>query len=397
MRTIVLLLTTIGGGAALGYGQHLWKTYGEENRFDISKAVGHVPVAETTEAGELPTATVVDGLIYNFGTMDKGETRQHTFVIRNDGKVPLKLKLRDTSCKCTLAEFDEAEVPPGGTQPVTLEWKSPDYTDAFSQNARIQTNDPSNRLLELRVIGRISVPIRPMPEQLFVGEIPVAEGFEGAIDLLAFKADSLQVASIEWLQPDPDRRLEVVPEPIAADDPVRVADPTIRSGVRLKVRGPAGLPLGPLRGDFRVVTDPPTIEPFDLSVQGRVVGDYTIDTLRRAPFDPQRNMIDMGTIPASQSKSLEISLIVRGGAAETVEISIDPQEIDPNAVLKAEVMPKRRLGAITSIPIRIDLVGRGETFSRLGPTPELLGKIVVRTTDPTTPVIDVYVKFALTQ
>jgi len=397
MREVILLAVALMIGTAIGAGQYLAATSGERNEFQVAKLVDQVPGVEEEIDGKRGKLEVTNGVLHNFGSMDKGETRSHTFILKNVGDGSLQLKLLDTSCKCTLADFDYAVLEPGEEKEVTLEWSSIDYVESFSQNARIQTNDIERRQLELKVIGKIVIPIRPTPEAIAMGQFKVTDGFDVSFDVYAFKADGLKVTGWEWIDSANTDRLLVQPNEIAADDPTLVRDPSIRSAVRVHVIGNPGLPIGPLRNTLRIDTDPPTPDPILISIAGTGVGAYTIDTLRRVPFDVDRNMIEIGTVSAQRDKTIEVALVVRGEAAETVEITVDQEAIDPADHLQVTVKPKQRFGPIASFPIEIRLVGNGSSISRLGPTPELLGKIVLRTTDPSTPTIEVYVKFAIVQ
>ena len=92
-----------------------------------------------------------------------------------------------------------------------------------------------------------------------------------------------------------------------------------------------------------------------------------------------------------------INLFVRGDAADSVEISIDEGDVTPSSVLSAVVLDKKNVGPLTSFPIELSLKGAGQSISRLGPQPQDLGVVVLKTTDPSTPEIRLYVKFALTE
>ncbi len=397
MRDVILVTIALAIGAALGTGQYLSATSGERNVFQVTKLQEKLPQVETTPDGKHGRVEVVNDSLHDFGSMDKGEEGSHTFVIRNAGDGDLQLKLLDTSCKCTLAKFDHAVLKPGEEKEVTLEWKTVDYSETFSQNARIQTNDPTKRQLELRVIGRVVVPIRPIPEAIAMGNFQVANGFDVAFDIHSYRSPDLKVTGWRWVDSEDDSLLSVELQTIGSDDPIRVADPTIASLERVRILGRPGLPIGPFRRVLEVTTDPPTIDPILIPVSGSGVGAYTIDTLRRVPFDPSRNMIELGAIPSRQDKTVEISLVVRGEMADSVTVDVDPEGYEPAGFIEVKVKPKQRFGAIASFPIEVRIVGNGSTVSRLGPTPDLLGKFTLRTDDPTTPKIEVYIKFALVQ
>lgn len=52
---------------------------------------------------------------FDFGTVNEGEIVEHTFKFTNTGKVPLTVLRARSSCGCTIPEWPEEPIPPGGT------------------------------------------------------------------------------------------------------------------------------------------------------------------------------------------------------------------------------------------------------------------------------------------
>jgi hypothetical protein len=52
---------------------------------------------------------------YNFGTVTEGELVVHSFKFTNTGNVPLVIQKARSSCGCTIPEWPEEPIPPGGT------------------------------------------------------------------------------------------------------------------------------------------------------------------------------------------------------------------------------------------------------------------------------------------
>src|ERR1043165_4938986 len=71
--------------------------------------------------------------VYHFGTMQRGTTKSHDFIIRNVGKAPLKLQFVSVTCKCTHPNVPEAPIPPGGSATVKLEWAAKSDNGPFTQ------------------------------------------------------------------------------------------------------------------------------------------------------------------------------------------------------------------------------------------------------------------------
>src|SRR5262249_31790011 len=92
---------------------------------------------------------VVDEPHYDFGSMQRGTSKSHEFVIRNTGNAPLKIRNGGTTCKCTLSKVAEESIPPNGSTKVKLEWTAKIDNGPFSQEATILTNDPTESQIKL--------------------------------------------------------------------------------------------------------------------------------------------------------------------------------------------------------------------------------------------------------
>src|SRR5688572_22921904 len=91
---------------------------------------------ERETRGRAKTVTpqaVTDETEFDFGVMDPLTMGSHVFVIRNAGDAPLRLQAGPTSCKCTLSNVAQNEIPPGGSGEVRLEWNSGRKLPHFQQ------------------------------------------------------------------------------------------------------------------------------------------------------------------------------------------------------------------------------------------------------------------------
>lgn len=61
-----------------------------------------------------------DQTIFDFGEVTEGEMVEHTFSFTNTGNVPLLITDARSTCGCTVPEWPETPVPPGGTGQITV-------------------------------------------------------------------------------------------------------------------------------------------------------------------------------------------------------------------------------------------------------------------------------------
>ena len=170
MRITLLSLAVILLGIALGVGLSVLRIGTAPWHPDLGQ--GQRPAGcDRRPAGRLPKV-VVDQTVYDFGTLDMAAKGSHDFLFRNAGDAPLKLVSGGTSCRCTLSELGQEEIPPGGSTKVTLTWKPIDKTGPYQQTAKILTNDPARPRVTLTISGRITVAVQLSPPELvFSGAI----------------------------------------------------------------------------------------------------------------------------------------------------------------------------------------------------------------------------------
>jgi len=61
---------------------------------------------------------------FDFGEATEGDVVVHKFKFTNTGKVPLTILKARSSCGCTIPEYPEEPVPPGGTGEITAKFNT---------------------------------------------------------------------------------------------------------------------------------------------------------------------------------------------------------------------------------------------------------------------------------
>jgi hypothetical protein len=80
-----------------------------------------------------------------FGTVNEGDVVEHTFKFTNTGKIPLTILKCRSSCGCTVPEWPEEPIPPGGTGEIrakfNTEGKMNDQKKTITVTANTYPND----------------------------------------------------------------------------------------------------------------------------------------------------------------------------------------------------------------------------------------------------------------
>ncbi len=162
MKMGTLLLALVVAGACVG--GIVWIAGGvDQVQVTPPKSTTDSEGLEISATGPYPKA-VVPETTYHFEPMSVGASQSHTFIIKNEGEAPLRLKKGETTCKCTLSDLAKDSIPQGAQAEVELTWTPKSSGPDFTQEASIHTNDPDNKLIRLTVTGPVHELLTIHPE-----------------------------------------------------------------------------------------------------------------------------------------------------------------------------------------------------------------------------------------
>ncbi len=242
---------------------------------------------------------------FDFGTVEKGDTGSHTFIIKNEGPGALQVKPGRTSCpQCTIGAVSPAneDIPPGGTAEVLVKWDIKAGASKFRQTADVHTNDPNSQKLVFAITGIVDTPLHLTPSDTWqMGDMAENEPtlVEGVLYSLIL--DDIDIARAECANP----LVTVTWEKATASD---LAEKSGKSGVKVKVAVAPGSAIGPFRETVKLHTT---------ARKGTVV-EFTLIGKRSGPiefkgrgFYPEKNVFNVGEFPAAEGKKTKLQMYVR--------------------------------------------------------------------------------------
>jgi len=392
MKTIILALTATVLGSAVGVAL----TYNELT------SVGNVGLGSPVDVLELGSATIarqqagiprlaVEGeREYDFGVMERGTTSSHAFVIKNEGRGPLRLEKGETSCKCTLSELTNGSLSPGESTEITLEWTPKEYEPVFHQTAEIRTNDPLTPILTLTIRGKVIQSVRTSPESIALGSIPLNKPTLTEVKLFSYADHPLEVTEIEWA-------LEEIASYFSAevvDMPREVVetDPDAKGGKLVKIRIESGLPLGPINQKIRLTTNLLESPVIEVPLTMNVTGDVSI--VGRG-YSNESATLMLGRIKSEKGYVARLNVLVKGPDREGTEVSVG--EVKPADVLKVTLGEKKQVknGEIYMIPLEIAIPAGSRSASHISTNRNDQGSVVLETNHPEAKRIEIAVRFAV--
>ena len=358
----------------------------------VKEGDSKVPVVETgipipIKTGPLPKAVVDGPMEHDFGTMEQGQKGEHSFTIRNDGKVPMELVARkeDHSCQCTLGSLGANGLKPGESTIVKLSWEIKNPAPVFQHWAKIRTNDPDNLELMFRVKGIVGQRLVAKPgTEIPLGLISEGKTITRTLTLHSDIVDKFEIKKIESSSPlitvehrpmTEDERREVLKEVAmqlmsstntahdhkpgekhnhADDDPgdpsksppsplavvftpeMIAKAPKAKSGYQLTLSIKPEMAIGKFRESVTLHTDIEKYESITIYIDGARPGPTQILATPGIGWAPEESLVRLPRFPAKEGKKAKLLLFLNKNTGdqkfELSKLSVNPP------TLKCEVI-----------------------------------------------------------
>lgn len=264
---------------------------------------------------------------FDFGRMDPGSKGQHAFVIKNVGDGALTIKVKRTSCKCTVGGVEHNVVGPGESTHVLLEWNTGHTLVDYQQTATIETNDPDNREIDLHVKGLIRCEIGATVEEIDFDNIEPGKPVTVRTFLYSQMWNDFEVIDLKTGLPDVNWEVS----PVVEEERPKIDAKGIQ---RLQITLSGRLPQGNFQDRLRMMVRPKDHEgeavSFELPIKGK--------TLRRlavygSAIDGDVGIL-LGNVKQGTAKRAKLLMKVRD---DELNLNVQEVKIEPE-FLKAEVV-----------------------------------------------------------
>ncbi|MBN2023700.1 MAG: DUF1573 domain-containing protein [Pirellulales bacterium] len=393
MRSLFVLVgvALVGTGSGIAWGYLQQRVALGPSRLPIERmlAGGSTSSGVHGDTAATPKIEVVES-VFDFGVMDSREKGEHEFTIRNVGQAVLLLHEAGTSCRCALGELKKRALYPGESTKLTLTWTAAEYFGPFEQTARLDTTDPAQPVVTLKVKGRITSPLRAAPPELVFTRLSVDQAAQGETCLFAYSAKDLQAEGFELLDKDTAAFFEVGFFPLEKEQ--IAAEPDAQSGVRVEVAVKPGLPQGTFEQTIRVKTNLAAAPTVDIVVKGRVGSDISV--LGRG-WNERKALIDLGLIDGAEGARQQFRLVVRGPYRR--EVAFEILDVHPRGLLEAELGKPTEInqGVAVQTPLLVRVIEGGKSANYLGAKQGDIGYILLGATHPHVRELKIPVRFAV--
>ena len=327
----------------------------------------------------------IDSERFDFGSMEQGETRSHSFTVMNTGGAPLELSKLTTTCKCTIGDFGKNKLDPGESTKITLEWTANTSEGNFRQEATIRTNDPTRPMLTLTVHGNVTFSHRVVPERIVFDGVSPSSGRTAIARIGSAKKDNLEITGYELLNKETAEFFDVAIAKIPAEE--LFEDTT--SGQLITIKAKPGLPLEPIRQTLKLTTNLENAPTIELPIEGIVRSDITI---AGRGFLAAANKLTLGHIRSDEGAKAELKVIVRGPHRKDVNLKVASKTPEDALVTLGEPVHQTN---VTLIPLTIEIPKGARSGNYLGSQQGKMGEIHLETGHPHTKEMTIYLSMLI--
>lgn len=402
LRAIGCTVLALGIGVAVGVG---WAYYRVRSAYDPRVLIhGGKLLPEAPPAGQPRPKLVVEETEYHFGVLDDDVTRRHAFIFRNEGDGVLTLTAGTTSCRCTWVDLRQTEVPPGGSTEVVIEWNTKDQSGPYRQTATVHTNDPEHPEVILTISGEVRPALKVTPPELVFGNIRVGESIQGEAKIFSYITQDFQILSYRWEKSPSASKMppfEVSIKPISGDELREAADPSEasapaskaqpRSGFLVQIRSKPFSSMGTFSQTLLLKTNVAENPQVEIPVEVTVVSDIS---LFGPGWNEKAGILSFLPIHRGQQAERKLTLVCRGPFSRKIRYQI--QTVEPE-FLQVELGKPTMLGkeeaSLTPLVVRIP--PNVEPVNYLGGENYPLGRILLSTSHPQVPQLEIKVRFAV--
>ena len=330
---------------------------------------GPAAVVPKKPDGPAPAVDVEGGTSFNFGTLPQMITSSHAWVVKNVGRADLKLVVKGTTCKCTVANLGaggESAIKPGDKTEIRLEWNTKEVSGEFRQTATIATNDPLHPELTFEVAGDVEPPIVMYPPDpvVHIATIPNEKGEVVSKAFFSPDRPGFKITAVTSSRPE---LVEGAVKPLEGDQLRQFSSRgKVKAGQLLEVRIKPGTALGPFSEELILATDHPSRPELRLVVMGRLVGPINL-----APEE-----VRLINVSGPRGGHALLSVFVRGQDDTKFTVEKAP------APLKVEIKPADEQARASASTVKTRQYRMTVTVPPGTPAGEIVGTIELKTDHP---------------
>lgn len=206
---------------------------------------------------------VVDEPTFDFGTVPQGTIVEHTFLLRNTGKLPIEIRQIHPACGCTTAALGSTSLGSGATALLKVKFDTTGFEGYKVKGVKIYTNSTERPNTTVSLQGKVKLDVEIDPPRVYFGRVVRGSSKEKKVTLLSEKDSAIKILDIS---------------PRSDQIQLDIEDVTIgeRTGKKIVVHLRDSIPVGIFRNRIIVKTSSPANPVRNIPVFARVEGDLIL-------------------------------------------------------------------------------------------------------------------------
>ena len=299
------------------------------------------PATPAVAAKEAPAASKPDAVVketnFDAGTVTRGDTITHDFVVKNDGNGTLEITRVQPTCGCTVTQFDRS-IAPGKAGKITASVHTAAFSGPIHKTIMVATNDSKMANFQLSIKANIKsiLNVSPQENQNF-GLVFKGQPMEKTFDIKSSDGEPFEITSVQAQDNNLKYDLNLAKD---------------HQSAIFKVILPADHPVGPINGRFTLMTTHPKVHTLNLNVFGTIRDPLTIypqdivftglnkDYINEHPDDISLNKTI--TLAYEQGPGLKIEKVT--SSLKNLEATVQTITPDQRYSIKLHLKPPVKLG-----------------------------------------------------
>jgi hypothetical protein len=300
---------------------------------------------------------VVENTEVDLGIREPGPRLEFVFQLKNTGTAPLQITDLKPSCGCLVPRCDR-EIPAGGSGSVTVTMESAALRGAIKKNLVVCSNDAERPEVALTVKALVRPSVELVPASNFLLPLRRGQSVERIVTVNSYEAPPAQILKIE--SSEPFLKAEVLPVETSSDDKQSPSQQQVRVTVLPEA------PYAPFAATVTIETNNASHSRLVLNVNG-----YPEGAVSASPARIYFDQISAAPNPLAPAERF-ITLLKKDGSFKLLGIEADPA--------------LRVTTSSDSTGQFCEVILRYQGGWKPGP---LKGTIVIKTTDPGMPRIEI--------
>jgi len=391
MRLTLLIFVAMIFGVVLGtmFGYQMgtapeWSIESES----LAKLAENTPRPVSEPKADSPKV-VVEEKTFDFGILQRDQGGKHDFIVKNEGKSPLTLKLAHKSCSCTSVAISSSQLAPGEQGKITLSWDNrQSFGGMYRQGASFLTNDPATPEFILNIAGVYSAPIVVSPQPILMQGVMAGTPNSRTFRLYGFEPMPLEIKGAKWNDQE-HFKMEFTKSELTESERENRFFKGAKAVYDGKVTVEPGLPFGHFRETFELVSNSTADPHFKINLEGQMIGNLQFIS---SDYSKEQGILAMGR--TSRGIPIQKTLTIKFAQQGTTPVHFEIESIKPDWI-KASLGEILGEGSSRLVPLTVEIPHDAYLGTFLGPDPEQYGEIMLKTDLPGLESIRIPVSFVV--